>query len=286
MYKVAILGCENSHADAFLKVVLEEKQFPDIEFVGVYSNDREAARKLNEQFGVPVMDTPDALVGKVDGVMITARHGDDHYRYAKPYLESGIPMFVDKPITCTEADAAAFAADLKANAVRVCGGSVTTHTAHINNLAQIVAQKPHGKILGGFLRAPVKMKNEYGDFFFYAPHLVHMLTKIFGCFPKSVQAFSNHPTYNCVVRYEDYDVNLCFVDDMYLYYAGVNCAEAYVGDSFTNAGYFGSEIASFYDLLTGKPMEQSYEEFFSSVYILNALNTSIQTGTEVAVNRN
>lgn len=45
MYKVAILGCENSHADAFLAAVLEKKIVDDIVFVGVYSEDMEAAQK-------------------------------------------------------------------------------------------------------------------------------------------------------------------------------------------------------------------------------------------------
>ena len=113
MYKVAILGCENSHANNFLKAVIQDKLVTDVEFVGVYSYDPEAAAKLNAEFGVPVADSYDAFVGKVDGIIITARHGDNHYKYAKPYLDSGIPMFIDKPITCTEEDAAAFMKDLK-----------------------------------------------------------------------------------------------------------------------------------------------------------------------------
>ena len=72
MYKVAILGCENSHANGFLDAVNNRKIVSDIAFVGVYSDDRAAAEKLHEQFGVPVMERYDELVGKVDGVMITA----------------------------------------------------------------------------------------------------------------------------------------------------------------------------------------------------------------------
>ena len=65
MYTVAILGCENSHANNFLKAVLVDKIVDDIEFVGVYSYDSEAAAKLNAEFGVPVADSYDAFVGKV-----------------------------------------------------------------------------------------------------------------------------------------------------------------------------------------------------------------------------
>ena len=94
MFKVAILGCENSHADAFLNLIYNTEDYRDVEVVGVYSNEPEAVKKLNEQFGTPIMaDFADA-VGQVDGVMITARHGDNHYKYAKPYMDAGIPMFI------------------------------------------------------------------------------------------------------------------------------------------------------------------------------------------------
>ena len=108
MKRIAILGCENSHANAFLKFVRDEKKFSDVEVVGVYSDDTEASLKLKEKFNVPVLEDYADAVGKIDGLVITARHGDNHYKYAKPYLESGIPMFIDKPITVKEDEAVAF----------------------------------------------------------------------------------------------------------------------------------------------------------------------------------
>ena len=38
MYKIAILGCENSHAKNFLDLI-SKGLYPDIEVVGVYSNE-------------------------------------------------------------------------------------------------------------------------------------------------------------------------------------------------------------------------------------------------------
>ena len=105
MYKIAILGCENSHANSFLKYIKENEAYSDIETLGVYSIDRAAAEKLSAEFGVKVMESPDELVGKLDGLIITARHGGYHYEFAKHYLNDGIPMFIDKPITVTEEDA-------------------------------------------------------------------------------------------------------------------------------------------------------------------------------------
>ena len=46
MYRVAILGCENSHANAFIECVLVRKEVTDVEIVGVYSEEPEASAKL------------------------------------------------------------------------------------------------------------------------------------------------------------------------------------------------------------------------------------------------
>ena len=74
MYKIAILGCENSHANAFLKLIRENEEYSkNIEVVGIFSIYADAAQKLSEEFNVPVMATFDECVGKVDGLMITAR---------------------------------------------------------------------------------------------------------------------------------------------------------------------------------------------------------------------
>ena len=122
MYKIAILGCENSHANSFLKFIYKDKLYTDIEVVGVYSEDAQAANKLNEEYGVYVAKTYDEFVGNVDGVVITACHGDKHYEFAKPYIKTGIPMFIDKPITISEKEAIELKNDLIKNNVRVCGG--------------------------------------------------------------------------------------------------------------------------------------------------------------------
>ena len=53
MYKIAILGCENSHAKNFLNLI-KEGLYPEIEVIGVYSNEPEAAKILsdNDMLGI------------------------------------------------------------------------------------------------------------------------------------------------------------------------------------------------------------------------------------------
>src|SRR5580704_9828022 len=58
-----------------------------------------------KKFGVPLVEKPAEMIGKVDGMLIEAVDGTVHYERAKPFLEAGIPCFVDKPFTCSVADA-------------------------------------------------------------------------------------------------------------------------------------------------------------------------------------
>ncbi len=286
MKKIAILGCENSHANAFLREIRENAAYADVQVVGVYSDDAEAAQKLHDAFDVPVLAHYADAVGQIEGVIITARHGDNHYKYAKPYMESGIPMFVDKPITVSEQDARAFAAELAENHVRVSGGSSLAQDEYVIKLRASAEQMQGGRTMGGFVRAPYQSVNAYGGFYFYAQHLVEMVCEIFGRFPISVTAKQNGDCIHVLFHYEQYDCVGMFCDHNYIYAAcrmSESGAECYNIPS-TDA-WFAREFAVFYGLLSGAPAPLGYAEFFSPVFILNAIDRSLQSGREEVVGR-
>jgi predicted dehydrogenase len=55
-----------------------------------------------------VVDRPEDVIGKVDGVVITTDIGETHLPLARPFIESGLPVFVDKPLADNESDLRAF----------------------------------------------------------------------------------------------------------------------------------------------------------------------------------
>ncbi|MBO5968122.1 MAG: Gfo/Idh/MocA family oxidoreductase, partial [Clostridia bacterium] len=253
MKKIAILGCENSHANAFLKFIKEKEEFSDIECIGVYSVDPAASEKLRDNFGVPVLENYDSAVGKIDGLIITARHGGDHYKFAKPYIESGIPMFIDKPITVSEEEAVEFMQALKARGTRISGGSSLKQDVYVSELKADALAEVGGKTLGGFIRAPYQAENAYGGFYFYAQHLVEMVCEIFGRFPISVTAKQNGKQIHVLFHYEDYDCVGVFTDGIYVYYAARMAEKATASHEIPfDAGWFYREFKEFYDLLGGE----------------------------------
>ena len=284
MKRIAILGCENSHANAFLSFIREKEEFSDVEVVGVYSDDTEAAEKLREAFGVPVLTHYADGVGRVDGLIITARHGDSHYKFAKPYIESGIPMFVDKPITVKEDEAVEFMRKLRDNGVRVCGGSSLKQDTFVMQLKEEAQNETNGKTLGGVVRAPYQSVNAYGGFYFYSQHLVEMVCEIFGRFPISVTAKQNGKQIHVLFHYEDYDCVGVFTDGNYLYYAARMAEKATTGFEIPSSGdWFYREFKEFAEILNGAPQGISYEEFISPVFIMNAIERSLASGKEETI---
>ena len=281
MYRIAILGCENSHATHFLKV-LSEGKYPDVKVVGIFSEETDAAEKLSERFSVPILPAYDAPVKEVDGVMITARHGDNHYKYAKPYLSRGIPMFIDKPITCSEEEAVAFMRDAKANGVRLCGGSLCATLEETLKLKAAREGGALGEIRGGHVTAPIQLTSVYGGATFYAQHLIEIMTAIFGESVTAVCAKAEKTSLSFLASYEDgFNVTGQYVEKGKYYTASVYGSESMQAETLTVTG--GNFMDEMYALLCGGEMQKSYESFIYPVFVMNAILRSAESGAWEAV---
>lgn len=279
MYRIAILGCENSHATNFLKLI-EAGYYPDICVAGIYSNEPEAVEKLHDQFGVPVMQDYGDLAGQVDGVMITARHGDNHYRYAKPYMNDGIPMFIDKPIACSETEAVEFMREAKAKGIRLCGGSTCAALPSTLALADAVQNETLGEVRGGALACPLQSYSPYGGFYFYASHLVEIMLKIFGEEVREVLADHRGETFPFMAHYDNFNVMSTYMDHGKYYVASVYGALASQTEQLklVSPDSFLHEMNDMLDLLQGKDMKKSYESFIRPVFVMNAILRSLESG--------
>lgn len=284
--RIAILGCENSHANNFLKAIAENEAYSNYEVVGVYSDEKEPPEKLNETFGVPILNSYDEAVGKVDGVIITARHGKNHYKYAKPYIASGIPMFIDKPITVDCDEAVKFMRELRDAGIKISGGSSLSQADEIIALREEVATEKDGKTVGGVVRAPLSSDSVHGGLWFYAQHLVEMVCSVYGRYPNSVKAFSVGDEKTVVFRYDNYDIVGIYVEHGYSYYAVRFTEKTCSGGAIASSpNWFKREFADFDNIMEGGEQPLSYDDFISPVFVIRAIEKSLESGEEVKVER-
>ncbi len=55
-----------------------------------------------------VIDSPEEVIGQVDAVVISTDDGFDHVRRARPFIEAGLPIFIDKPLATSLEDLRTF----------------------------------------------------------------------------------------------------------------------------------------------------------------------------------
>lgn len=78
---------------------------------------REEAEHIARAAKIPtVYDRPEEMIGKVDAVIVATDNGNEHVERCRPFIEAGIPMFIDKPLINTQEDLRTFLAWRKAGA--------------------------------------------------------------------------------------------------------------------------------------------------------------------------
>jgi len=71
--------------------------------------DIEEARKMALASNIPnVVEKPEDMIGHVDAVICATDQGQEHVERCRPFLEAGLPMFIDKPMVIGEEDLKTF----------------------------------------------------------------------------------------------------------------------------------------------------------------------------------
>lgn len=280
--KIAILGTENSHAYAFAKLIKEEQKYQDIEIIGAYGYDDAANQRLMEEKLVGRIGAhPHEFLGQVDGILVTARHGDHHHEYALPYLKTGVAAFVDKPFAVDLGKVDEMMNIAKETGALVCGGSSLKFLDEFKPLKRYLKGKTP---VGGYVSSPVNMVNPYGGFYFYAQHLIECLFSVFGMDVKSVYARCEDQEKNrisIIFDYGDFDVTAQFYD-CYTYAVSVFCKEGSMMASVTDVAYcYERELDEFIAMVQSGKMPHTHEELARPVQLLHYIEESYLQKKEI-----
>jgi virulence factor len=189
MIKFGILDFDTSHAVEFTKRLNHKDSKEDqwVEggqvVVGCPGESQVSPERIPvftdamKRLGVPLVDKPTDLIGKCDVVLIEAVDGSVHYERAKPFLEAGVPCFVDKPFTCSVADARKLV-DLAARKKLPLFSSSSLRFAP--ELVAYTTELKHGKVLGAVAWGPASQHERNPGLFHYGIHAVEVLYTLMG----------------------------------------------------------------------------------------------------------
>ena len=90
---------------------LELQQFPkdaiaEAAVTHVWAQDKKIASHIAKATLIEnVVDSYTDMIGQVDGVLLARDDAETHYEFAAPFLNAGIPIYIDKPLALSVADA-------------------------------------------------------------------------------------------------------------------------------------------------------------------------------------
>ncbi len=93
---------------------LNKEEFDTLRIIGakithICCDRREDAAHVARCSLVPhVVERPEEMIGEVDAVIIATDIGSEHVDRARPFVEAGIPLFIDKPLCDNQADLETF----------------------------------------------------------------------------------------------------------------------------------------------------------------------------------
>ena len=188
VFRLGIIGLDTSHVVAFTQIINDPAKKYPCRVVAGYpggSPDIESSasrvegytRQLREKSDVEIFDSIEAMLPKVDGVLLESVDGRPHLTQARPVIEAGIPLFIDKPMAGSLADVMEIFRLAKEHKVPCWSSSSLRFgptTAGVRDNDAI------GDILGCMVYSPCSLEPHHPDLYWYGVHGVEMLYAIMG----------------------------------------------------------------------------------------------------------
>ncbi|MBN1395893.1 MAG: Gfo/Idh/MocA family oxidoreductase [Pirellulales bacterium] len=188
--RIGIIGTDTSHVPAFTKMFNDPKavgELAEMSVVAAYpggSPDLPASwdrvKKYSDELrgmGIEIVDSIEELLDRVDAVLLESVDGRPHLAQARPVIAAGKPLFIDKPMAASLADAMEIFRMAKENGVPCFSSS----SLRFNSGFQAAASgETFGKVRACAAWSPLNIEPHHPDLFWYGIHGVEILFTIMG----------------------------------------------------------------------------------------------------------
>jgi hypothetical protein len=189
--KAGIIGLDTSHVVAFTQLLNNPKAtgvLSRVRVVAAYpggSMDIPDSRNriegftktLRDKFGVEIVDSIDELLKKVDVVLLESVDGRPHLEQVKPVFRAIKPVFIDKPVAGSLADAVAIYRLAKESGTPCFSSSSLRFSPGIRSVR---SDPKFGGVLGCDAYGPCSLEPHHPDLFWYGIHGIETLFTIMG----------------------------------------------------------------------------------------------------------
>jgi hypothetical protein len=210
--RIGLIGLDTSHAPAFAQTFnapdASVEELRGFRIVAAYpqgSRDIESStsrvpgyvRELRDM-GVEIVDSIPALLGKVDFVLLTSNDGRVHLEQARPAIDAGKPLYIDKPMAASLADIIVLFETARAKKVPLFSASSLRWIPGALELRD----GAQGAVEGADAFSWAALEPTHPDLYWYGIHGVEILFTVMGTGCRSVSRFQTKDTEFCVGLWE------------------------------------------------------------------------------------
>jgi predicted dehydrogenase len=215
MIRLGIVDCDTSHVVQFSrrlhhKGIAEDQwidgarivaAFPGISRVRSEEDVAQFVKTLREEQDVEIVEQPADLLGKVDAVLVESNEGALHASRAVPFLERGIPVFVDKPFAGSSEDARRMLEAAERGGTFVWSASSLRFAHEVQDVVRRGDELGAVLAVDAYSPAPLHPRNP--GLFHYGVHGVETLFALMGTGCTAVTCISQDSADVVVGRWED-----------------------------------------------------------------------------------
>ncbi len=290
--KIGIIGAENSHSLEIAKLLNIEQIFTNTKAIAVWGETKAFAEKLAKDSKIyEIVKYPQDMIGLVDGVIIAHRDAACHVQTALPFIEKGIPVFIDKPFCYSLEEGAKLIKIAKQKKIPFTSFSILTEQDSYTNELQKKIQQA-GKITTIFSSGPCDINSRWGGVFFYGIHQIELILKSTGVEIDRVQMFNSNRNAGdnmaiLIGRNNTPMISVSFSNNQKSSFTLCIIGSEnsfYYQNKFDKNPYVNS-LKKIIKMFKTKKEPYPYEDIMKSVSILSAIEKSKKTGKCVKVEK-
>lgn len=202
--RLGIIGLDTSHVTAFTKLLndtTDKDHVPGgrviVAFKGgsrdiesSWSRVEEYTQELQNKYGVKVVDSIETLCQQVDAVLIESVDGRPHLEQARPVIQAGKRVFIDKPVAGSLRDAIEIFRLARERNVPVFTSSAYRYYDSMTEVKKIDV----GDVRGAVSYGPAHPEPHHPTLFWYGIHPTEALFTVLGTGCQSVVCTSTEDT--------------------------------------------------------------------------------------------